>query len=106
MKVKTAEFKNNLSRYLHQVRENGVTIIICDRDRPVACLTPVSGEQTSNSKLAEEFSELCERFEGVGLTCALSVSAAAGLPKVKPSAAPDRRIDIATVEEMRRSKDW
>jgi len=31
MQVKTAELKNNLSKYLRRVRELGETIIVCDR---------------------------------------------------------------------------
>ena len=44
MRVKTADLRNNLSRYIREVRENSETIVVCDRDRPVAVLSPVADE--------------------------------------------------------------
>ncbi len=40
IEVKTAEFKNHLSRFLHLVRETGEEITVFDRDRPVAKVIP------------------------------------------------------------------
>jgi antitoxin (DNA-binding transcriptional repressor) of toxin-antitoxin stability system len=106
MKVKTAEFKNNLSRYLRQVRERGVTIIVCDRDRPIASLSPLPGGAAEDPQWKKESAELRGRFEEVGLVCRPPLRAADGLPKTKPSSTPDGRTDISTVEEMRRARDW
>ncbi|MBI2217815.1 MAG: type II toxin-antitoxin system prevent-host-death family antitoxin [Candidatus Rokubacteria bacterium] len=39
-RVKIAELKNNLSRYLAQVQA-GNTVIVLDRDRPVAKIVPL-----------------------------------------------------------------
>lgn len=39
-RVKVAELKNNLSRYLAQVRA-GNSIIVLDRDRPIAKIVPL-----------------------------------------------------------------
>lgn len=41
MKIKTAELKSHLCRYLARVRTTGETIVICDRDTPIATLGPV-----------------------------------------------------------------
>lgn len=40
MEVKTGELRNQLSRYLHRVRQTGDSIIILDRNRPVAEIRP------------------------------------------------------------------
>lgn len=40
-KVKVAELKNNLSRYLEHVTAGG-TVLVLHRDRPVARIVPVS----------------------------------------------------------------
>jgi antitoxin (DNA-binding transcriptional repressor) of toxin-antitoxin stability system len=106
MKVKTAEFKNNLSRYLRHVRERGMTIIVCDRDRPIAALSPLPVGEAEDPQWTKECAELRGRFEEVGLACRPPLRAAAGLPNIKPSKAPDGRPDISTVEEMRRARDW
>lgn len=39
-KARIAELKNNLSRYLEHVRGGG-TVLVLDRDRPVARIVPV-----------------------------------------------------------------
>lgn len=43
MKVKTGNLRNNLSRYLKRVRQTGETIVVLDREEPVAELRPFSG---------------------------------------------------------------
>lgn len=40
MEVKTGELRNQLSRYLHRVRQTGDSIIVLDRNRPVAEIRP------------------------------------------------------------------
>jgi prevent-host-death family protein len=40
-KAKIAELKNNLSRYLEQVR-HGETVLVVDRDQPIAQIIPLS----------------------------------------------------------------
>jgi len=42
--VKIAELKDNLSRYLRAV-ERGASVVVTDRDRPVARLVPVLVEE-------------------------------------------------------------
>lgn len=40
MEVKTGELRNQLSRYLKRVRQTGDSIIVMDRNRPVAEIRP------------------------------------------------------------------
>ncbi|PXA03272.1 hypothetical protein DDZ13_12665 [Coraliomargarita sinensis] len=40
MEVKTGELRNQLSRYLKRVRQTGNSIIVLDRNRPVAEIRP------------------------------------------------------------------
>lgn len=49
MRVKTGSLRNNLSRYLKRVRQTGETIVVLDRDMPVAEIRPFQGEQTENA---------------------------------------------------------
>jgi prevent-host-death family protein len=39
-RVKIADLKNNLSRYLDHVRQGG-TVLVLDRDRPIAEIVPL-----------------------------------------------------------------
>lgn len=43
MRIKTGNLRNNLSRYLKRVRQTGETIVVLDREEPVAELRPFSG---------------------------------------------------------------
>jgi prevent-host-death family protein len=56
MKVKSAELKANLSRYLKTVRETNESIEILIREEPVAYLTPI--EQKSDTESTEEMEKL------------------------------------------------
>ena len=58
--AKIANLKNNLSRYLDHVRRGG-TVIVLDRDRPVARLVPLPHEGASG------VSERLARLERQGL---------------------------------------
>lgn len=106
MKVKTAELKNNLSRYLRRVRETGETIVICDRDKPVAMLGPFSAGEMVDPKWQAEVDEMQRRFTRAGLEFRRPNSLARGLPKIRAQRAPDGRTDIVTVQQMRQSRDW
>jgi antitoxin (DNA-binding transcriptional repressor) of toxin-antitoxin stability system len=48
-KAKIAELKNSLSMYLAHVKRGG-TVLVFERDRPVACLVPVQGRSLTSSK--------------------------------------------------------
>ena len=43
MKIKTGVLRNNLSRYLKRVRQTGETIVVLDREKPIAELRPFGG---------------------------------------------------------------
>lgn len=57
-----AELKNNLSRYLDHVRAGG-TVVVCDRNVPVAQIVPI--ERARSRK--EEDEERLARLERKGL---------------------------------------
>jgi prevent-host-death family protein len=55
LRVKIAELKNHLSRYLRAVR-SGEEVEVMDRERPIAWLSPIGspGEKGGSSTTAEE----------------------------------------------------
>jgi len=106
VKVKTAELKNNLSRYLRRVREAGETIIVYDRDNPVAILGPLPAGEMLDPKQKVELDEMQLRFTRVGLELRRPSVLVNKLPKVKTTPAPDHRTDIVTVRDMRRAREW
>jgi antitoxin (DNA-binding transcriptional repressor) of toxin-antitoxin stability system len=55
MEIKTGNLRNNLSRYLKRVRQTGETIVVLDRDKPVAELRPIGGatDQAANDVWAQ-----------------------------------------------------
>ena len=56
-KVGSREFKNRLGRYLRAV-QNGETLIITDRGKPVARLAPTNEAVTAESVLQDKLNEL------------------------------------------------
>jgi prevent-host-death family protein len=106
MQIKTAELKNNLSKYLRRVRENGETIIVCDRDEPVAALTPVNRDQ--DAEWARFRAEALARAKKIGLQIDIPVQRPTkrGLGGAKPMVAPDGRTDINTIDLVRGGRDW
>ena len=106
MKVKTAELKNNLSRYLRRVRETGETIVVYDRDKPIAMLGPLPERELFDPKLKIELDQMQVRFAKVGLELRRPDVLLNRLPKIKPTPAPDGRTDTDSVQEMRQGRDW
>jgi len=49
MEVKTGSLRNNLSRYLKRVRQTGDTIVVLDRDVPVAEIHPFRGDNAGTA---------------------------------------------------------
>jgi prevent-host-death family protein len=52
VEVGVRDLKNNLSRYLDGVEE-GVAVLVTDRGRPVARITPIGVERTIDSLIAQ-----------------------------------------------------
>jgi len=56
-KAGVAQLKNNLSRYLDHVRA-GETVLVLDRDRPVARIVPLGGRATTRGRIDERLGQL------------------------------------------------
>jgi antitoxin (DNA-binding transcriptional repressor) of toxin-antitoxin stability system len=80
-KAKIAILKNNLSRYLAHVRGGG-SVLVLDRDRPVARLVPLpsSGVRGASERLA--------RLERQGLIRRGTIGRSAGSAMRKPTRLP------------------
>jgi len=106
MRVKSAELKTHLARYLRLVQETGEEIEVCVREKPVAYLTPAR-EEPMNAARNLEIHRLEAAFQAVGLTLAAPASPpAAEIHLPMPALAEDGRADLCTVEEMRGQQDW
>ncbi|MBL8022146.1 MAG: type II toxin-antitoxin system prevent-host-death family antitoxin [Leptospirales bacterium] len=102
MKVKIAELKNNLSRYVHRVRERGEVIVVCDRDRPVACLVPLGNSSETDWRVYRETMLLRAEESGIKLDIPLLRSDLKAFHSIKPGLAPDKRTDLNTIEIVRK----
>jgi len=80
-KAKIAHLKNNLSRYLEHVRGGG-SVLVLDRDQPVARLIPLS--QSGAGGAADRLA----RLERQGLIRRGSGGRLAGLAMRKPASLP------------------
>ena len=106
MNVKTADLKNNLSRYLARIRQSGDTIIVCDRNEPVATLAPIP---LRPDKEWETFRlKTLARAKKVGLSIEIPLRRPDRSKKtrVHPTFAPDGRTDIRTIELVRKGRDY
>jgi len=79
--AKIANLKNNLSRYLDHVRRGG-SVIVLDRDRPVARLVPLPQEGTRGA------SDRLARLERQGLIRRGTGGRVTGVPARKPARLP------------------
>jgi prevent-host-death family protein len=106
MNVKTADLKNNLSRYLRRVRETGETIIVCDRDEPVATLSPIMRNEDAEWTRYRE--EALARARQIGLKIDIPAKRPTGrcMPEVTPTVAPDGRTDLRTIDFTRGGRDY
>jgi prevent-host-death family protein len=80
-RAKIAHLKNNLSRYLEHVRGGG-SVLVLDRDRPVARLVPLSSSGTRGA------SERLARLERQGLIRRGTVGRPSSLAARKPARLP------------------
>lgn len=102
MKVKTGELKAKLSAYLHRVREEGASYVVCDRDRPVALLCPL--DQVPAGDWARRRQALLAQARAAGLQLTIT-SCPPIRPKLDPQPAPVSG-KTPTVQAMRSGKDW
>ena len=106
MQIKTAELKNNLSKYLRRVRDSGETIIVCDRDEPIAALTPIN--RTQDTEWSRQRAEAIARARKIGLKIDIPLKRpdAPCMSPPNPVVAPDNRTDISTADLVRGNRDW
>ena len=65
MDVKTGNLRNNLSRYLRRVRQTGDTIVVFDRDRPVAEIRPYTEDEAGQPTGVWARRAAFEKMDGV-----------------------------------------
>jgi antitoxin (DNA-binding transcriptional repressor) of toxin-antitoxin stability system len=106
MNVKTADLKNNLSRYLARIQGTGETIVVCDRDKPVAILSPIDRDE--DAEWNRYRTEALARAKKIGLTIQIPLRRPRkpSLPEIHPVVAPDGRTDISTVDLVRKGRDY
>ena len=106
MNVKTADLKNNLSRYLARVRETGESIIVCDRDKPVAILSPL--DRNEDAEWNRYRTEALARAKKIGLALHIPARrpARSHSSDIRPVVAPDGRTDMATIDLVRKGRDY
>jgi prevent-host-death family protein len=100
--VKIAELKNRLSHYLREVRK-GETVIVYDRDEPVAVLSSIHPAHDRK----RERETLLAAARKVGLK--LEIPEQCGefpLADIHPTVAPDGRTDLATIDFTRGGRDY
>ena len=96
-RAKIAELKNNLSRYLDHVKAGG-TVLILDRDRPVARIVPLS-TQDAEKRTERRLDEL----ERLGIIRRGKGSMRDWLRKHRPVKLPGGRSLVEDLIEERRS---
>ncbi len=104
MRVKTAELKANLSRYVRQVRETGEAVEILLRDETVAYLTPVLAEGKVCAAEQAERLQVERAFAAAGLAC--EWSSQDQLSRPNPTLAGDGSTAINSIAAMRAEKKW
>lgn len=102
MKVKVGELKTHLSSYLRKVEEDGETLEVCVRERPVAYLVPAPAD----GAIGDATRGLTGRLQAQGLVVAGLAAQQAPAKLGAPRLAGDGRSDRESVREMRGGKDW
>lgn len=65
MEVKTGALRDHLSRYLRQVRQTGDTIVVLDRDQPIAEIRPYQAVKPKQRSGIWDLRRRVDREEGV-----------------------------------------
>lgn len=100
MKVKLADLKTNLSRYLRDLQRGGEPLEVCVREERVAFLTAARGEaQEANARQI-----LQAQLEASGLNLSQWGSKSRTLPD--PGRSRDKRVVKNSVADMRSEKGW
>lgn len=108
MNVKTADLKNNLSKYLRRVRA-GKTLTVFDRDTAIATISPVVvAPADQDPAWQRERAVIIAKFAKVGLVATPPLNRP---PKqifhdIIPVLAPDGRTDINTIDLVRGGRDY
>jgi len=100
--VKTGQLKAKLSSYLHRVRAEGATYVVCDRDRPIALLTPL--DQVPENNWSRQRLALLAQAQASGIQLTIPTRSPVRPKLVAPPAS--RSSQRPTVEAMRRGRDW
>jgi antitoxin (DNA-binding transcriptional repressor) of toxin-antitoxin stability system len=106
MNVKTADLKNNLSRYLRHIRDTGESILVCDRERPVATLSPLQRDAGSEWCRLREETLARARAAGLEIEMPTQRPSRPALPRLTPTVAPDGRTDVQTSDLLRQEKPY
>jgi prevent-host-death family protein len=101
MKVKIAELKTHLSKYVQSVREGGEPIEVCVREQTVAYLTKVEAYRPSS--LAGE-RDLAERLQRKGLL--LVKAGHLSTRRLEPGLPGDGKNPANSVVTIRNEKEW
>ncbi len=111
MRVKTADLKNHLSKYLRRVRETGESITICDRDKPVAILSSLPADAAGaveDRKWLDERERLLKKAKELGIRITVPTRRPRPMREIfgEPPVAPDGRTDIKTIDLIRGGRDY
>jgi antitoxin (DNA-binding transcriptional repressor) of toxin-antitoxin stability system len=104
MNVNTAELKNGLSKFLRHIRRTGETITVCDRNRPIALLSPLPSEDRTARE--RERKTVLRRAERLGIRLTLPADEGPDDEPIVPEIARDGRRDTATIEWVRAGRDY
>jgi len=99
-KARIAELKNNLSRYLEHVRGGG-SVLVPDRDRPVAQLVPLTRTPSGTGEGRERLARLERRglirteISGRGAAGSATILTLSSGRSRESSCSPRSRVDVA-----------
>ena len=102
MRVNVGQFKAKLSRYLRYVQEKREPLEVCVREKPVAYLTPIRHEPTTEPGMDPN---LVDRLRASGLTV-VPPKRPKGDWVPRPGKAQAGKSAPNSVVAMRAEKDW
>jgi len=104
MRVKVAELKTHLSKYLRQIEQDGEPIEVCVREDSVAYLTPARTHDSTRPKKQQ----LAQQLQAVGIQVSQwGVEAPADLSPQGPLGSCDNPAGGRnSVESIRRERNW